>query len=300
MSGLAHPRIFTCRVSNRRLLLFCSTYSFCITPNIDILHVLNSDPRMWNPLYVFAPLALLMVSIPLAIFAAITTSFAISLLSFRVLTVYVQLGTAIVGTWLLPTPPKQTSVLRPTSPPSSERTSPNRRRRRRSSNVSTASSTDVAAPPSNAPCLPRKSGSFAALFSNNDLTRDFEGVGGWRVPGGEDEEALWMGINSRLQLPADTPPRRHQRSLTGGTSPSQRWSWSPGAFRMSPVQSRARTPVRIAADDTGEYFPLQPYWNLRPLSTASEPVEQQKRRKSGSGGSSSSVGLMMAVKEAGD
>ncbi|KAF2127487.1 hypothetical protein P153DRAFT_295218 [Dothidotthia symphoricarpi CBS 119687] len=256
--------------------------------------------KMWNPLYAFAPLVLVVVSIPLAIFAMATTSIAVSLLSLRAMAVYIQLGTAVVGAWLQPPSTKQTSFLYRSSPPSPERASPPRQRTRRSSSVSIVSSLDSAALASHTPRPAKKNGSSAALVGGSELTRDFEGVGGWRVPGGEDEEALWMGINSRLRLPADSLNRRHQRSHTGSASPSHRWTWSPEAFRMSPVQSRARTPVRIAAEDGGDYFPPQPYSSLRPLSSASEPVKQHHRRKSGSGSSSSSVGLMMAVKEVGE
>jgi hypothetical protein len=121
------------------------------------------------------------------------------------------------------------------------------------------------------------------------LTRDFEGVGGWRMSGDDDEEALWMGINSRLQLPAETPTRRHARSLTGGVSPGQRWSAGSEAFRMSPVQSRARTPVRFAIEDESGYFPMQPVSANRRSSVGSDSIKHHKRRKSGSGGSMSST-----------
>lgn len=121
------------------------------------------------------------------------------------------------------------------------------------------------------------------------------------MPGDDDEEALWMGINSRLQLPAETPTRRHPRSLTGGASPGQRWSAGSEAFRMSPVQSRARTPVRSAVEDGSGYFPVQPTSNSRRGSAGSESAKQHNRRKSGSGSSMSSTasGLAITMKEAG-
>jgi hypothetical protein len=104
--------------------------------------------------------------------------------------------------------------------------------------------------------------------------RDFEGVGGWREAADDPaEEELWIGMNSRLELPAATPVRQrhHQRSLTGG---SQRWSgvWSPEAMRMSPVQSRARTPS--IPDNGDEYFGSQPYGKPLP------ELPSSKRRKS--------------------
>lgn len=255
----------------------------------------------WNPLYAVAPFIIVIVSVPLAIFAVVTTSIALSLLAFRGFIVYTQLGTALLGAWLSPTPPKPAAVQH--QHPSPERSSPPRSRHRRNSNNGSGSSSQDTVV--NASRLGPKSGSFSLLLGEGGLTRDYEGVGGWRDTGNEDEEALWMGINSRLQLPAATPGRRHQRRHTGEQSPSQRWTWSPEAFRMSPVQSRARTPNRIAANagyDIGEYFPRQPSAVDRPISTVSDPLKRHSRRLSGSGSSITSVAssMMTPVKEAGE
>ncbi|KAF1850815.1 uncharacterized protein K460DRAFT_400856 [Cucurbitaria berberidis CBS 394.84] len=259
---------------------------------------LSVEFNVWNPLYAVAPFALFLISIPLATFAVVTTSLAVALLSCRALVVYFQLGVALVNAWLFPLLPKSSSLYHSPSAASPGRLSPTHQRNRRSSNGSSASQ-DTTIPSAHTSRLRGKSGSFSSIIGTSEITRDFEGVGGWRVPGDEDEEALWMGINSRLQLPADVPIRRHKRSLTGGASPSQRWSWSPEALRMSPVQSRARTPVRFAVDDEGDYFPPQPMSSIRSMS--SDPKKQHKRRKSGSGSSTSSTsGIMMAVKEAGE
>lgn len=261
---------------------------------------LRIELNPWNPLYAVAPFIIVMVSVPLAIFAMVTTSIALSLLAFRGLVVYTQLGTALLGAWLSPTPLKPVAQHQPPSP---ERTSPPRTRNRRSSsNGSGTSSQDTAIPASH---LGQKSGSFTVLLGEGGLTRDYEGVGGWRDTGNEDEEALWIGINSRLQLPAATPGRRHQRRHTGGQSPNHRWSWSPEAFRMSPVQSRARTPNRVIANegyDNGDYFPAQSTCNGRSISTASDPLKRHNRKLSGSGSSINSVAssMMAAVKKAGE
>ncbi|KAH7343116.1 hypothetical protein BKA66DRAFT_448242 [Pyrenochaeta sp. MPI-SDFR-AT-0127] len=263
---------------------------------------LSVEFNVWNPLYAFAPFVLLLVSIPLAGFAIVTTSLAVTLLSFRALVVYFQLGVALVSAWLSPPLPKSSS--RPSdsqSTASPQRSSPTRSRRRRSSNGSTASQ-DTAVPAANNSRLSKKSGSLITLIGTSDMTRDFEGVGGWRVAGDEDEEALWMGLNSRLQLPADVPIRQHKRSLTSGAIPSQRWNWSPEALRMSPVQSRARTPIRFSIEDEAGYFPPQSMTSIRPMSSSSDPLKHHKRRKSGSSVSStgSAAGTMMAVEEAGE
>jgi hypothetical protein len=261
---------------------------------------LSVDINMWNPVYAVAPFVLLMISIPLAIFAVFTTSIAISLLSFRALVVYCQLAMAIIGAWLSPRPSKPVPRYRSPHTPSSARQSPNRQRHRRSSTVGTMAPQDTPANTPQISRLPHRNSSLTALIGTSELTRDFEGVGGWSVPGDDNEEALWMGINSRLQLPAETPTRRHKRSLTGGASPSHGWNFSPEALRMSPVQSRARTPVRFAIDDEADYFPPQSVSeNSRP-SNASDAVKQHTRRKSGSSASSSaSAGMIRAVEAAG-
>ncbi|KAF9693374.1 hypothetical protein EKO04_008572 [Ascochyta lentis] len=255
----------------------------------------------WNPLYAAAPFITVLVSIPLAIFAVLTTSIALSLLAFRSFVVYTQLGTALLGAWISPVPPKPVAPQH--QPRSPERTSPPRTRNGRSaSNASGTSSRNNTVPVSR---LGPKSQSFTALLGGGELTRDYEGVGGWRDTGNEDEEALWMGINLRLQLPAASPARRHQRRHTGGQSPQQRWSRSPEAFRMSPVQSRARTPNRAvgsAEHVNGDYFLIQPMNNTRPISTVSDPSKRHNRRLSGSASSISSVasGMMAAVEEVGE
>jgi len=235
---------------------------------------------MWNPVYALTPLILLFVSIPLAIFAVVTTSVAISLLSLRALAVYCRLAVAIVGAWLSPSPPKPMPLRRSSLMPSSARQSPTRQRHRRASTASTTSSQDTGIHSAHTSrLLKHKNNSLTALIGTSELTRDFD----------DDEEALWMGINSRLQLPAETPTRRHARSLTGGVSPGQRWSAGSEAFRMSPVQSRARTPVRFAIEDESGYFPMQPVSANRRSSVGSDSIKHHKRRKSGSGGSMSST-----------
>ncbi|KAF2187916.1 hypothetical protein K469DRAFT_704188 [Zopfia rhizophila CBS 207.26] len=200
---------------------------------------------MASLLYLLGPPLLLLISIPLAIFAVLTTTIAFSTLTLRVSIVYFELGLALIHSYLFP--PSPTSIKHP-KPSSPRRTSPQRPRNRRTSAASTTSSADTALP-SHPPRLHNKSGSFASLIGTGEPNRDFEGVGGWRVSGDDDEEALWMGMNSRLELPAVIPKRKHQRSLTGG---SQRWSWSPEAMRMSPMQSRARTPTGSGNGGRGE------------------------------------------------
>ncbi|KAH7071832.1 hypothetical protein BKA63DRAFT_534760 [Paraphoma chrysanthemicola] len=258
------------------------------------------DFDWWNPVYAVAPFVLVLLSLPLAVFAFFTTVFAGSLLFLRVAIVYAQLVTAIIGTWLFPQESRP-SVSLQRSPIS---TSPTHHRNRRMShtNVSSASSSDTIAPATTPKAL---QGNIAITTTEEtgEITRDFEGIGGWRDPGDESEEALWLNMNSRLQLPAvDSPRRHHKRRLTGGGSPTQRHSWSPEASRTSPAHSRARTPVRYVRDDDGDYFPPQPLTTVRPTGSASNLAKQHRRRKSGSGSSASTTtpGPTAAVKIAGD
>lgn len=67
------------------------------------------------------------------------------------------------------------------------------------------------------PKVPESSG--LGIFGSGGVERDFEGVGGWRVPGSDDDDVLWTSMNSRLELPAilDERKRHHQRSLTSGS-----------------------------------------------------------------------------------
>jgi hypothetical protein len=261
------------------------------------------DINPWNPLYAVAPFILLLVSIPLAIFAIATTLIAVAALLCQGLVVYFNLGTALLIAWLSPPSKPPVAHRQPLlSASSPEQLSPQRHRNRRSSNTSNASSQDTAVVASS---LAPKSGSFTALSCNNDMSRDYEGVGGWRDTGDNDEEALWMSINGRLELPAGPPLRRHQRSLTGGATPISRRNGSPEAIRMSPMQSRARTPMKQMPDErygNVGYFPPQPLPSARSMSNNSDPSKKHQRRTSGSASSISSAtsGIMMAVEEVGE
>ena len=82
------------------------------------------------------------------------------------------------------------------------------------------------------------------------VVRDFEGVGGWRT---EDEDAIWMSLNSRLELPAmvDAPRRNHHRSRTSGSLATI------SLPLKSPVRSGARTPTSVRVGESissEEYF----------------------------------------------
>ncbi|KAL2352601.1 hypothetical protein BJ546DRAFT_215676 [Cryomyces antarcticus] len=225
---------------------------------------------------------LLLFSLPLAVFAAFTTSLAFSTLLIRVSIVYVELGIALV----------QSAVQAPVttnSPPPARPTAPWRHKRRRSSNFSTASSQDPHATPAGRK-PPTKSDSLASLLGAGGPTRDYEGVGGWRFAADGDEDALWMGMNSRLELPAApsnyVTGRRHVRSLTSG---SQRFQ-SPELLRGSPVVSRARTPAAGSGSPEG-YFNIKDARSTGMVTLETSLRNQSsERRKSLSGSSTESSG----------
>jgi len=189
----------------------------------------------FNPLYTLTLPILILFSIPIAIFACITTTLAFSVLLFRVTLIYIDLATAVIPYYLLGI--SKTSA--PTKKPESSPTSlPARRRKRRSSSsFSTGTITPIA---SNASLT--NSNSVLGLSQSVGPTRDFEGVGGWRLdnPNSEEEDALWTKINSRLELPAEHG-RRHRRSLTGGAEFGRGRQREEGIIMNT---GRARTPPK--------------------------------------------------------
>jgi hypothetical protein len=157
----------------------------------------------FNPLYTLTLPILILFSLPVALFACITTIIAFNILLFRVTLIYIDLAAAVIPYYLLGITPRPSQ---PPKKPSSPTAVPSRRRNRRSSSLSAGSLTPTST-----------SNSVLGLSQSVGPTRDFEGVGGWRLdnPNSEEDEALWTKINSRLELPAEHG-RRHRRSLTGG------------------------------------------------------------------------------------
>jgi hypothetical protein len=184
------------------------------------------------------PPALLVVSIPLAGFAVLTTLLACTTLFIRASIVYFDLLLALLRSALFST---------------QSRADGNRaaamyhreHRRTNRSNTSLSSSSTSSFQFDHPRSGPKKSDSFLSLIGTGSPTRDYEGVGGWRRVGEDSEEDSWMGINSRLELPTaavgtnggtTTSRRHHRRSYTGS---SQKFGES---MRMSPVASRQRSP----------------------------------------------------------
>ncbi|MCJ1320613.1 hypothetical protein MMC15_005953 [Xylographa vitiligo] len=145
---------------------------------------------------------IVLVSVPFFIFAVITTSLAFFTLFLRVLIVYIELAVVVVHNhFSLPPSPKKKPSL-------------SRKKSGRSIAGSRSSSGSLT------PKLPIPD---SGIYPSTPLTRDFEGVGGWRFPdaGDDDSEALWTGMNARLELPALVSvggelKAKHERNLTTG------------------------------------------------------------------------------------
>lgn len=164
---------------------------------------------IWVALYPF----LLLFSIPLLIFAVLTTTAAATTLLFRVLLVYADLAAVLIKNQIAfhqqSKPMQSFCPSRGTSPAST------RHDRRRSSSDERHTFGGSRTPKST-------ESSGLGIYSTGSMQRDFEGVGGWRIPNTEGEDILWTSINARLELPAFGEPRHrhHRRSITSGGTPS--------------------------------------------------------------------------------
>jgi hypothetical protein len=231
-----------------------------------------------NPVYAFVVLFLFVVTVPLAVFAGITTTIAFSVLILRVLAVYLDVALSFVphylgGRKIRPYHPNNHYLRQPllenpgysalyTNPPppsagsTAFESSLKRRRHRRSSSALSTAGT----------ATPISEKAFGLLPSIGP-ERDFEGVGGWRLSG---DDETWTTINSRLELPdKQYHGRNHHRSPSGPTTPGEGGylmmkgrTRSPSAIRTSasPNSGRTRTPSgpRIAFTNKSfidSYFP---------------------------------------------
>ncbi|KAI4209616.1 MAG: hypothetical protein LQ351_007465 [Letrouitia transgressa] len=142
---------------------------------------------------------LLIISIPLSIFAFLTTAFAFSTLFFRVCLVYAELAAVLLHNHFIAQTSHSAFV-------GGEGESPTQ---------STKSSATGKAP--NPQITPPKTRESSGLVH---LGRDYEGIGGWAIPSSEQEDVLWTTMNSRLELPAaknESRQRHHRRSITSGS-----------------------------------------------------------------------------------
>ena len=194
----------------------------------------TTQPRSMPSLFyiVLSPI-LLFVSIPLSLFAALTTTLAFSTLFLRALLVYAELGAVLVQNQFINQRANEKNIASERLTTAATDGKPARR-----SSAGSGSTT------------PRTPDTGLGIYSGSGVVRDFEGVGGWRT---EDEDAIWMSLNSRLELPAmvDAPRRNHHRSRTSGSLTTV------SLPLKSPVRSRARTPTsaRVAESvSSEEYF----------------------------------------------
>ena len=192
--------------------------------------------------YIISPI-LLLISIPLSIFAAVTTTLAFSTLFFRALLVYAELAAALIQDQFVGQPTIKSSASSNTRLVTLA-TTDGRGAQQKSRRSSVGSSSSNGG--STTPRILEPSG--LGIYNGGVAARDFEGVGGWRIPGPDD--ALWTSMNSRLELPAmaDGHQRHHNRSQTTSAS-----STTTSLHLRSPI--RSRTPIRVTGSTSPqEYF----------------------------------------------
>jgi hypothetical protein len=178
-------------------------------------------------------LALLsLLLLPLAI---LTTGFAAFALSFRALFIYVELAIGVATDWV--TGRKALPARAPTS------SSPAFGRSKSIRSVSSVGSHTA--------MQSQMTLVTAPIYASNPFARDYEGIGGWRVAADEDDDndAQWLTMNSRLELPAvsavapEERRRHHSRRATSSSMPgstaenrkSGSSSGSGGVVRSRPV-----------------------------------------------------------------
>ena len=177
---------------------------------------------------------LLLLSIPLTVFATLTTTLAVSTLFIRALIVYVELAAVLLQNQLLPgsaSPPTFTHKQIKDESCGIAELYQKGIQRSSTANVSSYGG-------STTPRAPESSG--FGLYGGEGPARDFEGVGGWKIPGPDDYDILWTSMNSRLVLPHATDGRRrnHHRSRTSCSLVTEPLPIA------SPTASKASTPTR--------------------------------------------------------
>ncbi|KAI9645585.1 hypothetical protein NHQ30_006327 [Ciborinia camelliae] len=208
--------------------------------------------KLFSAFYAIILPFLFFFTVPIAIFASITTTFAFCVLCFRVIVVYIELALAVIPYYLCG-PKADIKVIQSKRAIYNPPTSPVRRKKRRNSASSSQSATGSITPVPTR--ILKGSESMLGLCQSVGFSRDYEGVGGWRLDdSGSDDDALWTNMNSRLELPANHGRRHHQRSLTSSSLPSEELKSRSAEATMN--TSRTRTPPSIGSGLGGEsYFP---------------------------------------------
>ncbi|TKA81656.1 hypothetical protein B0A55_01351 [Friedmanniomyces simplex] len=154
---------------------------------------------------------LIVLSLPLAVFAVFTTSIAFWILLFRVSLVYAELLAALLRSYIVPPPKESATAIRSPSPEKDR--SPRSRRASQSSSGSSGLQMRTFGPSDS-----------SATLSGPIPPRDYEGVGGWLAPEDDEDDPLWIAGESRSGPPSPvaTLQRHHsysQTSLSRGHSP---------------------------------------------------------------------------------
>lgn len=169
---------------------------------------------MGLPLPTFATFLVTLLIIPFSFLAAVTTWFATTVLLSRLILVYLKIGIALVNSYFLETPNHGASLDVSSERLARQEAYDDLQDRAEIPQFQLAQSWQSGI---------RKRTSLDLL--NSELppptvpgARDYEGIGGWRVDEGQNDEQgdLWLRSNSRLELPGDVevPRRRHFRSST--------------------------------------------------------------------------------------
>lgn len=223
--------------------------------------------------------ALILFSLPLTIFAAVTTTLAISTLFLRALIAYVELAAFLARNQVALISSQLISHTRSSSPSafttSSSAEDPpiissNGLDRSDSRKLKLSHRTSIA---SNGPLTPRPFGESnmsgsggGGIYGRNSAgvfgQRDFEGVGGWGMEDSDDEDRVpWTVMSSRLELPNHVAHERrdgiHPRSGSSMSfMPTRPTSWhalTPSSRR--PTSWHAKTPSGSTCSNSGgDYF----------------------------------------------
>ena len=224
---------------------------------------LRSMPTLF---YVLLSPILLVVSIPLSLFAALTTSVAFTTLFFRAFLIYAELGGVLIQNQFVREHENEKTLTSTSATTAAIDGKQPQHKRRRSSAGSGSSGGST---------TPKVLDAGFGIYSGGGVVRDFEGVGGWRVPGTDNEDATWTSLNSRLELPAmvDGRRRNHHRSRTSGSLTTV------SLPLRSPVRSRARTPTSVRVGGSPS---LEEYFANRAPSKSTNALDAANIRKSSS------------------
>lgn len=226
-------------------------------------------------LITFTP-AFILFSLPLIIFAAFTTTLALSTLFLRALLAYAELA-AVLACNQLALRSSQLILHTRSSSASTSTTSASvedpliissnglDRSNSRQSRLSHRSSIS-----SNGPLTPRPIGesniSGGGIYSRNSAgvfgQRDFEGIGGWSMEDSDDEDRVpWAVMNTRLELPSHVAHgRRDANRRHSGSSlsfiPTRPTSWhalTPSSSRPTSWHAKSQS-GSTWSNPGGDYF----------------------------------------------